>query len=129
MGTATATATVTMSAMTIDAPGETNNALLKSERVSPDLKDLIQNCDADEIIDNLEDDADKLEEVAAASIAKLTPEKVCDVLKEALAEDQLRELRSLLNTYLSSLSGTPQDTPDAPARRSSPPMPEFGRRM
>jgi hypothetical protein len=38
-----------------DAGDETNNALLKSNRVSPDLKDLIQNCDADEIIDNLEE--------------------------------------------------------------------------
>jgi hypothetical protein len=112
-----------------NADDETNNALLKSKRGPPDLKDLMENCGADEIIDNLEDDADKLEEVAAASIVKLTPEKVYEVLRETWTTDQLRDLRSRLNTYLSSLSSTPQDTPDAPARRSSLPTPEFGRRM
>jgi hypothetical protein len=93
---------------------------------STGLEAELENAAADEIIANLKGDA--LEEVAAASIAKLTPEKVCDVLKGALAEDQLRELRSLLNTYLSSLHGV-QDTSDASARRSSLPHAEFERRI
>jgi hypothetical protein len=96
-------------------------------RSSTDPTVVLQDIDASDIIDNIKGDADKLEEVAARSVAKLTPEKFCDVLKEALAEDQLRELRSLLNTYLSSLHGAPQE--DAPARRSSVPHAEFERRV
>jgi hypothetical protein len=91
---------------------------------SPDLKALMENCGADEIGIALRD-ADKLEEVAAASIAKLTPDKVCEVLKEAWTADQLRDLRSRLNTYLSSLSGTPQDTTAPSVRRSSLEMPRL----
>jgi hypothetical protein len=44
---------------------------------------VLQATDAGEIIANIQDDDDKLEEVARASIVKLTPDKVCDVLTKS----------------------------------------------
>jgi hypothetical protein len=98
----------------------------ETDTPSTGLKAELENAAADEIIANLEGDA--LEEVAARSVAKLTPEKVCEVLKEAWAEDQLRDLRSRLNTYLSELHSAPQDTSTAPTRPRLE-MPGFERRI
>jgi hypothetical protein len=55
---------------------------------------VLQGTDADEIIANIQDDSDKLEEVAKASIVKLTPDKVCDALTQAWDVEQLRDLAS-----------------------------------
>jgi hypothetical protein len=89
---------------------------------SSDPAEVLQNVDADEIIDNIADDVEKLEEVAARSIAKLTPDKVCDALTKAWTADQLKDLRSKLNTYINALP-----LQDAPARRME--MPGFERRV
>src|SRR5262249_4946385 len=59
---------------------------------SPDPAVVLQATDAGEIIANIQDDADKLEEVAKASIVKLTPDKVCDTLTKAWDADQLPDL-------------------------------------
>jgi hypothetical protein len=64
------------------------------------LKAELENAGADEIIVNIQDDADKLEEVAKASIVKLSPDKVYDALINAWTDDQLRELIRRVNMYL-----------------------------
>ena len=67
---------------------------------------VLQATDAGEIIANIEDDADKLEEVARASIVKLSPDKVCDVLTRAWTAEQLHDLAKRVNTYLATLTAT-----------------------
>jgi hypothetical protein len=78
---------------------------------STGLEAELENAAAGEIINSIQDDADKLEEVVKASIAKLTPDKVCGALTKAWGADQLRDLTRRLNTYLSTLHSTPQSTP------------------
>jgi hypothetical protein len=78
---------------------------------SPDLKELMENCGADEISTALQD-ADKFDEVTTASIAKLSPEKVCDALTAAWTADQLGDLRTRLGAHLAKLKPTSQDTPN-----------------
>jgi hypothetical protein len=72
---------------------------------STDPAVVLQATDAGEIIANIQDDADKLEEVAKASIVKLTPDKVCDALIKVWTDDQLRDLIKRVNAYLT----TPRD--------------------
>jgi hypothetical protein len=60
---------------------------------------------ADEIIDNIKDDTDKLEGVARQSIIALTPEAVCDALTEAWGYDQIVDLQNRLVEYLNNPSG------------------------
>jgi hypothetical protein len=55
---------------------------------------------ADEIVDNIKDDADKLEGVARQSIIALTPQVVCDALTDAWNHEQLINLHDLLAHYL-----------------------------
>jgi hypothetical protein len=81
------------------------------------LKAELENAAADEIIVSI--DADKLEEVAKASIAKLSPDKVCDALTNAWTPDQLRELITRVNMFL----GPPAATPDL--RRRPLPQPSL----
>jgi hypothetical protein len=59
--------------------------------------------DASDIIDNIKDDADKFEEVAKASIVKLSPDKVFDALTKAWTADQFRDLSKRVNLYLATL--------------------------
>ena len=73
---------------------------------STDPAVVLQATDAGEIIANIEDDADKLEEVARASIVKLSPDKVCDVLTRAWTAEQLHDLAKRVNTYLATLTAT-----------------------
>lgn len=49
----------------------------EADKPSTGLEAELENAAADEIIDSIKDDADKLQEIAKASIAKLTPDKVC----------------------------------------------------
>src|SRR5262249_59335723 len=56
---------------------------------STDPAVVLQATDAGEIIANIQDDTDKLEEVAKASIVRLTPVKGCDVMIKACIPDQL----------------------------------------
>jgi hypothetical protein len=74
---------------------------------STDPAVVLQATDAGEIIANIADDADKLEEIAKASIVKLTPDKVCIALTKAWSADQLRDLITRVNAYLVTLTGTP----------------------
>ena len=67
---------------------------------------VLQVTGADEIIANIQDDDDKLEEVAKASIVKLSPDKVCDVLTKAWSAEQLHDLAKRVNTYLATLTAT-----------------------
>jgi hypothetical protein len=97
-----------------NADGETNNALLKSQPVSPDLKDLIQNCGADEIAIVLQD-AGKFDKFETALIARMSPEKVCDALTKVWCADDIKDLRTRLGAYLSTQTST-QDTSTAPTR-------------
>jgi hypothetical protein len=102
---------------------------LDAPETASGLEAELENAAPDEIIKGIQDDTDKLEEVARASVAKLTPEKVCDALTKAWAEDQIKELRQRLSAHLLTLTSAPQDTPapapDAPPRRSSVPHAEF----
>jgi len=82
------------------------NAEANKPTGSPDLKDLMDNCGADEIVKPLQDDPEKLEEVAKASIVKLTPDKVYDALIGAWRADQLHDLAKLVNAYLATLTPT-----------------------
>jgi hypothetical protein len=60
---------------------------------------------ADEIIDNIKDDTDKLEGVARQSIIALTPQVVCDALTEAWEREQIIDLYNLLVGYLKAPVG------------------------
>jgi hypothetical protein len=68
------------------------------------LETELENAAPDEIISSIANDVDKLEEVAVASIAKLTPEKVCKALTDAWTADQLRELQIKLTAHLGSMA-------------------------
>jgi hypothetical protein len=74
---------------------------------STDPAVVLQATDAGEIIANIQDDADKLEEIAKASIVKLTPDKVCVALTKAWSAEQLRDLITRVNTYLATLASAP----------------------
>ena len=74
---------------------------------STDPAVVLQATDAGEIIANIQDDADKLEEVAKASIVKLAPDKVCDALIKVWTDDQLRDLIKRVNAYLVTLGPPP----------------------
>jgi hypothetical protein len=83
-----------------DKPAKKNsNALLSG---SPDLKSLLENCGADEIGIALRD-TDKLDEVATASIARLSPDKLSDTLIGAWNAEQLSALASRLTAHLKTL--------------------------
>ena len=73
---------------------------------STDPAVVLQATDAGEILANIQDDTDKLEEIAKASIVKLTPDKVCVALTKAWSADQLRDLIKQVNTYLATLTST-----------------------
>jgi hypothetical protein len=66
----------------------------------------LQNAGADEIIANIQDDDEKLEGLAKASIVKLTPDKLYDALIDAWTHEQLMDLRKRLNDYKIPLSDT-----------------------
>jgi hypothetical protein len=80
---------------------------------------VLQATDAGEIIANIKDDTDKLEEVAKASIVKLTPDKVCDVLTKAWSAEQLHDLTKRVSAYLATLTAPPAPS----ALRRSPAQP------
>src|SRR6516165_3596091 len=92
---------------------EISNAVTNSVG-STDPAVVFQATDAGEIIANIADDADKLEEVAKASIVKLSPDKVCVALTQTWSADQLRDLIKLVNEYLGTLTVT---TPSTSYRR------------
>jgi hypothetical protein len=73
---------------------------------STDPAVVLQATGADEIIANIQDDEDKLEEVAKASITKLSPDKVCDVLTKTWSAEQLHDLAKRVNAYLATLTVT-----------------------
>jgi hypothetical protein len=81
-------------------------------RLPGGLKAELENAAADEIISSIQRDADKLEEIAKASIAKLTPDKVCGALTKAWGADQLRDLVRGVNAYLTTLTTTPMPSQD-----------------
>src|SRR6516165_12319836 len=74
---------------------------------STDPAVVLQATDAGEIIANIQDDADKLEEIAKASIVRLSPDKVCIALTKAWSADQLRDLITRVSTYLATLTSAP----------------------
>jgi len=90
---------------------------------STDPAVVLQATDAGEIIANIQGDADKLEEVAKASIVKLTPDKVCVALTKAWSAEQLHDLVKRVNAYLASLTSTapPRDLSIPSALRRSLP--------
>jgi hypothetical protein len=83
---------------------------------STDPAVVLQATDAGEIIANIKDDADKLEEVAKASIVKLTPDKVCDVLTKAWSAEQLHDLAKRVSAYLATLTPTSSTLRRPPAQ-------------
>jgi hypothetical protein len=85
---------------------------------STDPAVVLQATDAGEIIANIQDDTDKLEEVAKASIVKLTPDKVCDVLTKAWTAEQLHDLAKRVNAYLATLTPASTTLRRAPAHPS-----------
>jgi hypothetical protein len=86
---------------------------------STDPAVVLQATGADEIIANIQDDDDKLEEVAKASIVKLTPDKVSDALIEAWNADQLTALANRLTAHLRSLNKNDLSIPSQ-FRRTAP---------
>jgi hypothetical protein len=72
----------------------------ETDTPSTGLEAELENAAADEIIGSI--DADKLEEVAKASIAKLTPDKVCVTLVDGWHDDgvKLNQLVKLINEHL-----------------------------
>jgi hypothetical protein len=88
-----------------DDEEETGSALPHPSFASEDLTEMLENCGVDEIGKALED-AEKLEEVATASIARLTPDKVCDALIKAWDAEQLAGLVKRVNAHLSTQTGT-----------------------
>jgi hypothetical protein len=86
---------------------------------STDPAVVLQPTDAGEIIANIQDDADKLEEAAKASIVKLAPEKVCDVLISQWEDSDLRELAKRINAHLEKRQAlSPKPDTGADVRRS-----------
>jgi hypothetical protein len=83
------------------------------------LKAELENAGADEIIVSIEADADKLEEVAKASIARMSPDKVCDALTKAWTADQLRDLIKRVNVHLGTLAVPPPPAQTPAFRRSA----------
>ena len=80
--------------------GSTAAALAPPEADTPPtgLKAELENAAADEIIVSI--DADKLEEVAKASIAKLGADKVCDAIIGAFSVSQIADLTKRLNDHV-----------------------------
>ncbi len=70
----------------------------------------LENAGADEIIANIQDDADKLEEIAKASIAKLAPDKVCDALTEVWNVEQLIDLQHRLVDFINAQQKAKEDS-------------------
>src|SRR5262249_37647026 len=70
---------------------------------------VLQASDADEIITNIRDDADKLEGVARGSIIALTPQAVCDALKETWDRERIIDLHDLLAAHLKATIQTGGD--------------------
>jgi hypothetical protein len=70
----------------------------EADTPSTGLKAELENAAADDV--SIKDDADKLEEIAKASIARLTPDKVCVALTKAWDASQLRDLVRHVNAYL-----------------------------
>lgn len=102
-----------------DGEEESGNALPHPSFATEDLTEMLENCAVDEIGKALED-ADKLDEVATASIVKLTPDKVCVALTKAWDAEQLLDLVKRVNAYLSSLTGTSSSY----RRPAAQPLPE-----
>ena len=73
-----------------------------ADRPSTGLEAELENAGADEIISNIQGDAEKLEEVAKASLAKLTPDKVCSALIEVWEEKDISELCNRLDAHFGS---------------------------
>jgi hypothetical protein len=81
---------------------ESGNALPHPSFATEDLTEMLENCAVDEIGKALED-ADKLDEVAARSIVRLTPDKVCVALTKAWPADQVRDLIKQLSAFVATL--------------------------
>ena len=76
---------------------------------STDPAVVLQATSADEIIANIEDDFDKLEEVAERLIVRLTPDKVCEALTQAWNVEQIIDLQRLLTGYLNEQQKAKED--------------------
>jgi hypothetical protein len=87
----------------------------ETDTPSGGLEAELENAAADEIIGNIHD-ADKLEDVAKATLAKLSPDKVCDALIGAWDTDQLRNLNRRLIAHLNKLMDASSNSPNL-ARR------------
>ena len=90
---------------------ESGNTVTGLQPPEPDttttgLEAELENAAADEIIGNIHD-AEKLEDVAKATIAKLSPDKVCDALIGAWDDEQIIDLQNLLVRYLNEKEKVP----------------------
>jgi hypothetical protein len=103
-----------------DGEEQSGNALPLPSFATEDLTEMLENCAVDEIGKALED-ADKLEELAQRSLAKLTPDKVCVALTKAWPADQLRDLIKQLSAFVASLAAPTQ----APTVRRVPEQPRL----
>jgi hypothetical protein len=85
----------------ITQTGNTVTALqpLEAATTSAGLEAELENAAADEIISNIRD-AEKLEDVAKATIAKLSPDKVCDALTQAWNVADIIDLQHRLVDYI-----------------------------
>jgi hypothetical protein len=82
---------------------EISNAVTNS--TDPAL--VLQTAAADEIIANIQEDDEKMEEVARGSIVKLAPDKVFDALTRAWDVDRIIDLHNHLARYLREQQSTP----------------------
>jgi hypothetical protein len=93
------------------SPAQSGNTVTGLVPPEPDtrstgLKAELENAGADEIIVNI--DADKLEEVAKASIAKLSPDKICAAIVGTFSVSQIIDLTKRLNDHVQK---QPRTTP------------------
>jgi hypothetical protein len=93
------------------------------DTTSTGLKAELDNAGADEIVVSI-DDTDKLAEVAKASLAKLSPDKVSDALIEAWNAEQLSALASRLTAHLKTLGPGDHTIPAQYRRAPSAPAPQ-----
>jgi hypothetical protein len=106
--------------------GSTAAGLAPPEADTPPtgLKAELENAAADEIIVSI-GDADKLEEVAKASLVKLGADKVCDAIIGAFSVSQIADLTKRLNDHVQrqpkATAVPPAPPPDLPRRSFTQP--------
>jgi len=82
---------------------------------TPTLEQALKDKAGDEILIAISDDEEKLEEVAKASIGKLTPKQVCAILTETWEQEDIQKLQQGLSIFLvNNKKSEPSSLPKRP---------------